>query len=109
MDTRLIFRDPNIFRWGDEVQYVKRIIGFVFVSQEGSFGKSGEHYFKRSENRAAFGSREIWQSAFPRKTSKIKYIWSVPQTDTGSQLEKSKANEWLFPKELGKSAAVTSE
>jgi hypothetical protein len=34
---------------------------------------------------------------------------SVPQTDTGGLLEKSKANEWEFSKELGKKAAVTSE
>ena len=35
-------------------------------------------------------------------------IETVPQTDTGSQLEKSKANEWVILKELGKKAAVSS-
>ena len=33
---------------------------------------------------------------------------TVMQTDTGSQVEKTKANEWEVPKELGKKAAVTS-
>jgi hypothetical protein len=34
---------------------------------------------------------------------------SVPQTDTGAQVEKTKVYEWFFVKELGKQAAVTSE
>ena len=34
---------------------------------------------------------------------------TVPKTDTGDQVEKTKANEWVFPKELGKKAAVTLE
>ena len=33
------------------------------------------------------------QSRPPRKVSKLICVRSVPQTDTGSQLEKSKANE----------------
>ena len=49
------------------------------------------------------------QNRPPRKVSKLIYVKSVPQTDTGSQLETSKANEWEFSKELGKKAVVTSE
>ena len=51
---------------------------------------------------------EIWQSELPRKSSKIIQVETVPQTDTGSLLEKSKANEWEILKELGKKAAVSS-
>ena len=36
-------------------------------------------------------------------------VETVPQTDTGGQVENTKANEWNVLKELGKSAAVTSE
>ena len=37
--------------------------------------------------------RAMIQSTLPRKLSKLKNKESVPQTDSGSQLEKSKANE----------------
>ena len=33
---------------------------------------------------------------------------TVPETNTGGKVEKTKANEWLVLKELGKIAAVTS-
>ena len=46
-------------------------------------------------------------STLPRKTSKHKHNGSVPQTDTGGRVEKTKANEWEVLKELGKQAAVT--
>lgn len=42
---------------------------------------------------------------------KIFNLWlmlSVPQTNTGAQVEKTKVYEWFFVKELGKQAAVTS-
>ncbi|MBI1956839.1 MAG: hypothetical protein HYS44_00040 [Candidatus Niyogibacteria bacterium] len=34
----------------------------------------------------------IGQSAFPRKTSRVNDAETVPQTDTGGQVEKTKAN-----------------
>ena len=43
---------------------------------------------------------------------KSAYAWltlSVPQTDTGAQVEKTKVYEWFFAKELGNTATVTSE
>ena len=33
------------------------------------------------------------RSTLPRKTSKHKHIGTVPQTDTGGRVEKTKANE----------------
>ena len=35
------------------------------------------------------------------------YVKPYRKTDTGRQVEKTKANEWLLPKELGKTAGVT--
>jgi len=37
----------------------------------------------------------------------VKHNGTVPQTDTGGRVEKTKANEWEVLKELGKKAAVT--
>ena len=60
------------------------------------------------ESKFLSSGKEILQSKLSRKTSKIIYAWSVPQTDTGVQVEKTKANGWVLPKELGKKATVTS-
>ena len=46
-------------------------------------------------------------SRLPRKTSKLSIVEPVPQTATGSQVEKTKANELEVPKELGKEATVS--
>ena len=35
--------------------------------------------------------------------------WSVPQTDTGGLVEKTKVNGWNLVKELGKKAGVSSQ
>lgn len=48
------------------------------------------------------------ESKLSRKVSKFIYIKSVPQTDTGVQVEETKANEWMLLKELGKKVVVTS-
>jgi hypothetical protein len=48
---------------------------------------------------------------FERYLEKHIYAWlyqTVPQTDTGGQVEKTKAHERNMVKELGKTAAVTS-
>ena len=46
-------------------------------------------------------------SRVPGKASKIRIIVFVPQTDTGGQGEKPKANGRTLVKELGKIASVT--
>ena len=96
MDTWLIFHDPLPLRWEDGVQYAWRIIGFAPVPQERFPGKSGSLPLMAILSGAEIfpvRRREIRQSALPRKFSKHKERGTVPQTDTGSQLEKSKANE----------------
>ena len=45
----------------------------------------------------------------PRKTSRVKIIATVPQTDTGERGEKPKVYERTFVKELGKIAVVSSQ
>ena len=44
-----------------------------------------------------------------RKALNLRIYLPVPQTITGAQVEKTKAYEWFFVKELGKLATVTSE
>ena len=51
--------------------------------------------------------RMILSKRLPRKTSKFGYMETVPQTDTGGQVEKTKANGWVLPKELDKKALVS--
>ena len=51
-------------------------------------GKSGSiRKGLRVERRVRGSPLVIIQSTFPRKTSKLIYIKTVPQTDTGGQLE----------------------
>ena len=40
MDIRLIFRDFCVIRWGDECQYIRRIIGFASGARRKPAGKS---------------------------------------------------------------------
>ena len=46
-------------------------------------------------------------SRVPGKASKVSNMVSVPQTDTGRQVEKTKVNGRILVKELGKTATVT--
>jgi len=112
MDTWLIFHDLNLFRWSDGVLYTKRIIGFALVLWGRILGKSGIHKPEQSENLNPRGIK-FCGARFQEKLLSPpvggKQIQSVPKTDTGSQVEKTKANEWEVLKELGKKAAVTSE
>lgn len=55
-------------------------------------GKSGTHK-PRLQTRFPASAGEIHVKSLPRKTSKHNHIKPVPQTDTGSPVEKTKANE----------------
>ena len=46
--------------------------------------------------------REVVDAMLPGKASKHKYIRTVPETDTGGQVENTKALERTRVKELGK-------
>jgi len=45
------------------------------------------------EGKCSASAEEIAQTSLPRKASKVHCCETVPQTDTGSQVEKTKANE----------------
>ena len=51
----------------------------------------------------------ILADSLSRKTSKIKTVETVPQTDSGGKGEEPKVIGRILPKELGKKAVVTSE
>lgn len=55
-------------------------------------GKSGT-YQLRVQAKFLASVREIHVKSLPRKPSKHNHIKPVPQTDTGSPVEKTKANE----------------
>jgi len=57
----------------------------------GGLGKSGSQL--QAASKPGGTPKGMMQSALPRKISKLNFVRTVPQTDTGSQLEKSKANE----------------
>ena len=47
----------------------------------------------QAKRKSAPSGAEMERSALPRNVSKIKKAGSVPQTDSGGQVEKTKANE----------------
>ncbi len=47
-------------------------------------------------------AHEVVDATLPGKVSKVRYTVSVPQTDTGGQVEYTKALERTILKELGK-------
>ena len=49
----------------------------------------------------------FWWKYWLEKQANAWVLLSVPQTDTGAQVEKTKVYEWFFVKELGKQATVT--
>lgn len=55
-----------------------------------------------------FRPKSIIQEKFLEKHIYVKVYQSVPQTDTGGKVEKTKANERNMVQELGKTATVTS-
>ena len=55
----------------------------------------------RSDDEAPTGA-EVIDAMLPRKATKHKHTLTVPQTDTGRQVENTKALERTRVKELGK-------
>ena len=53
---------------------------------------------------ACTGTEEVIDAKLPRKISKLQIHSTVPQTDTGGQVENTKALERTRVKELGKIA-----
>ena len=95
-------------RRGDGGLYSERIIGFASMLWGGFLGKSGKQYSKESGDVAVRQSK-FGGARFQEKPLSFSIHKTVPQTNTGDQVEKTKANKWVFLKELGKTATVTSE
>ena len=53
---------------------------------------------------SSFYGNEVINAMLPRKASKLQSRGIVPETDTGGQVEKTKALERTWVKELGKMA-----
>ena len=64
-------------------------------------GKSGYTLILRRDDGVPTGT-EVIDAKLPRKVSKHKHYKTVPQTDTGGQVEHTKAHERTRVKELGK-------
>ena len=64
------------------------------------------HILQAEKQCSSTEGQRLW-SAVPRKSSKLQYMTTVPQTDTGDLVEKTKTNELEVLKELGKKAAVS--
>ena len=56
-------------------------------------GRQIRHTIAQDRSKGATTVKPISGSTLPRKTSKHKRGGSVPQTDTGGRVEKTKANE----------------
>ena len=60
------------------------------------------------EKDCGFGQSQFVVERFPEKYICARVYQSVPQTDTGGKVEKTKAHERNMVQELGKTATVTS-
>ena len=72
--------------------------------QEGGPGKSGPLQIPRCEYELSFGTAEQLIPRFQEKSLSFRHILTVPETDTGGQVENTKALERTWVKELGKIA-----
>ncbi len=73
-------------RWGDGGLYSKRIIGFASMLWGGFLGKSGKQYSKESGNVAVRQSK-FGGARFQEKPLSFSIRKTVPQTNTGDQVE----------------------
>ena len=86
MDTGLIFPDRRVSDGGTEHIYSGALLDWRPCSKMRMLGKSGIHKHRESGVRPA-SAGGITVKSLPRKTSKLTVRTTVPQTDTGDQLE----------------------
>ena len=86
MDTGLIFPDRFLWQWSDGLLYVLPIIGFGLRVRGRALGKSGAHYPEHRRNFLLRGEREL-RARFQENLLRLTIETTVPQTDTGGQLE----------------------
>ena len=86
MDSWLIFHDFQLFRWSDEVKKYEHLIGLMSFSLELVSRKIRVLPFNwnnLAKTKSQATAREIHTKRPPGKTSKDKFLETVPQTDTG--------------------------
>ena len=82
MDTRLIFLDYNIFDGVTEDTSWSTLLDWCYLNKTRNLGKSGLHK-GRLKVRLLSTESGISAKSLPRKTSKVNYIVTVPQTNSG--------------------------
>ena len=82
MDTRLIFLDHDIFDGVTEDTSYSSLLDWSYINKTRNLGKSGLHK-GRLNIKSVFTETGIVAKSLPRKTSKVKYIVTVPQTNSG--------------------------
>ena len=92
MESRLIFLHTVMFLWRDGGLYLEHLIGLVLELRGGEIGKSVSQYSELSLN-PRLRPRKSKEHASEKNFVWVKHNGSVPQTDTGGRVEKTKANE----------------
>ena len=92
MDTRSIFRDRLQGEWSDGLLYAPPVIGFRSAVRGGLVGKSARRYPEYGSDFLLRGERGR-KARFQENLLAFNLQTTVPQTDTGGQLEKSKTNK----------------
>ena len=92
MDTRLIFLDFTASDGVTEGCTLRALLDSLCCCEECTSGKSGYEYSKQRLNRS-LRRPERGGARFPEKLLKIMLVKPYRKTDTGGQVEKTKANE----------------
>lgn len=82
MDTRSIFLDYDIFDGVTEDISHSTLLDWCYLNKNRILGKSGIHKI-RLKVKSLLTRSEIAVKSLPRKTSKDKYVVTVPQTNSG--------------------------
>ena len=82
MDTRLIFLDHGIFDGVTEDTNWSTLLDWCYLNKNCMLGKSGIHKI-RLKVKLSSTDGGIPVKSLPRKTSKVKYVVTVPQTNSG--------------------------
>eukprot|EP00829_Urostomides_striatus_P014515 TRINITY_DN4319_c0_g2_i3.p1 TRINITY_DN4319_c0_g2~~TRINITY_DN4319_c0_g2_i3.p1 ORF type:complete len:278 (-),score=-93.85 TRINITY_DN4319_c0_g2_i3:147-980(-) len=93
MDNWLIFQYLNILRWRDEIVTGTRTYGIVRQRLQVQGLVNSQVLLKADSTRSLRTNGQLPQSDFREKLLSFRYIQPVPQTDTGTRDENSKALE----------------
>ena len=83
-------------RWDDGVEYIEQIIGFLYGRRRYCLGKSGQltlMWISQSHVKIWVRPDVVYKARFREKSLSSNKKETVPQTDTGDQVEQTKTNE----------------